>query len=150
MPSNDFVDILFTAIARQEGEYAPGPDVPKLQNNPLDLRYAGQIGASCPRCGADEGHVPSGGWCRPFGQVPKQIHAVAQFDTLAQGIAAGYRQLWADIARGDSLRALITSWAPANENNTANYLANVQKWTGITDVDAPLLNCLQLGSPLEG
>ena len=150
MPSNDFVDILFTAIARQEGEYAPGQDVPKLQNNPLDLRYAGQIGASCPRCGATGGNVPALCWPMKAVEPSQKVHAIARYDTLAHGIAAGYRQLWADIARGDSLRALITSWAPADENDTVFYIANVQRWTKVTDADAPLLNFLQLGTPPEG
>jgi hypothetical protein len=141
--ANDFVGVIFAAIARQEGAYAAGNNIPKARNNPLDLRYAGQIGASCPRCGVNGGHVPATCAGQPY-------HAIAKFVTLSAGIAAGYRQLWADIAQGDSLRALIYSWAPTNENATDAYVANVQRWTGIADADAPLLNFLELGKPPEG
>jgi hypothetical protein len=132
MQSNTWVDILFSALARQEGAYDPDPNViPRRRHNPLDLRYAGQIGASRP-----------GGAGRSGGVEP-----IAQFDTEAHGITAGYRQIWIDIARGESLRSLVYSWAPPSENDTAVYLANVSKWTGITDVDKPLLSFLVLPTP---
>jgi hypothetical protein len=128
---NDFVDLLFTAIAQEEGDYAAGTNIPKSRNNPLDLRYAGQAGAR-----------------RPNGIPPPkrgEPEPIAEFDTLPHGIAAGYRQIWADIARGDSLRQLISSWAPVKENDTAKYLADVQKRMGMTNADVPLLNYLERG-----
>ena len=130
--TNGFVDIIFSAIARQEGEFGSDPNAkPLRQNNPLDLRFAGQIGASMPQGTT----VVAGVW------------PIAQFDTLAHGIAAGYRQLWLNIARGMTLRQVITGWAPPNENNTQEYLANVQAWTKIPDLDMPLLNYLRLEPP---
>ena len=129
MAANDWIDVLFGALARQEGAFSADPNaIPRRRNNPLDLRFAGQVGAS----------VPPG--------LPASPPPIAQFDTLAHGIAAGYRQLWADIARGDSLRKLIYSWAPPNENDTARYLANVARWLAVGDVDAPLLKLLTLPS----
>jgi hypothetical protein len=128
---NDFVDMLFEAIAHEEGEYDVGTNIPKLRNNPLDLRYAGQVGAR-----------------RPNGIPPPkrgEPEPIAEFDTLKHGIAAGYRQIWSDIARGDSLRQLISSWAPVTENNTAKYLDDVQTRMGITKPDVPLLNYLEWG-----
>jgi hypothetical protein len=129
--NNDFVDVIFQAIARQEGALNDDPnDIPSRQNNPLDLRYAGQIGAS-----------------RPKGTVVKRgQEPIAMFATLAHGIAAGYRQLWLDIARGMSLRELIEAWAPPSENDTATYIKNVQRETKglIDDPDRPLLEYLRL------
>jgi hypothetical protein len=133
MSVNDFVNVVFSAIARQEGEFSEDPNVvPRRNNNPLDLRYAGQIGAR-----------------RPAGSKPpenNQPEPIAVFDTLEHGIAAGYRQLWLDIARGMSLRELVYAWAPKTENDTTDYFANVQKWSEFNDEDAnaPLLRFLLL------
>src|ERR1035437_8695742 len=132
MAANDWIDVLFGALARQEGAFSPDPNtIPRRRNNPLDLRFAGQVGASAPAGMQNKNIAPP---------------PIAQFDTLAHGIAAGYRQLWADIARGDSLRKLIYSWAPPNENDTAGYLANVARWVAVADLDAPLLELLTLPS----
>ena len=129
---NEWVDLIFAAIARQEGFFGEPHNLPIIRNNPLDLRYAGQVGAS-----------------RPGGKAPSygQPEPIAQFDTLAHGIIAGYRQIWADIARGCSLRSLISSWAPPKENNTTAYLQNVIVWTGISDADTPLLERLTVAPP---
>jgi hypothetical protein len=129
---NAWVDTLISAIARREGEFSSNPEaIPRARNNPLDLRFAGQVGATRP------GNSPKRGEPEP----------IARFDTLEHGIAAGYRQVWLDIARGMSLRELITAWAPPNENDTAAYLAQVQQWTGIEDADRPLLDRLVIAPP---
>lgn len=102
-----WVNQLFEAIARQEGD--------STRHNPLNLRYAGQIGAS-----------------RPTSWKPGQPEPIAIFETENHGIAAGYRQLWKDIARGLKLRELVYEWAPPNENNTVTYLQNIASWTSIS------------------
>ncbi len=47
----------------------------------------------------------------------------------------GYQALLNDIRikvnRGMTLEQLITMYAPPNENNTAAYIANVARWTGL-------------------
>ena len=44
------------------------------------------------------------------------------------GVADLIHQLALDIARGQTLPQLITSWAPASDgNNTANYIAETQR-----------------------
>ena len=46
---NDFLDILVSAIARQEGYFAGNPRAtPVIRNNRGDLRFAGQTNASRP------------------------------------------------------------------------------------------------------
>jgi hypothetical protein len=117
-----FVDDLFAAISRQEGEFSATPDIPKERNNPLDLRYAGQIGGWW--------YDPKGR--KPPGGPPDPVDApIAWFETLEHGIAAGYRQLWLCIAQGYTLEGLIYNWAPPSQNNSAEYLENVSGWTGI-------------------
>ena len=138
--NNSFVDDLFSAIARQEGEFSVQPDIPKERNNPLDLRYAGQIGAAWYPPGTPLTDIPP---------MPDEGNApIAWFDTLEHGIAAGYRQLWADIARGATLAQLIYLWAPPDQNDSAGYLANVSSWTQIAKTQV-LLNLLQVPTEAE-
>lgn len=76
------------------------------RNNPGDLRYAGQAGAT------NEG-------------------GFASFKTLAEGIAASNKQLNLYASRGiNTIDKIISQWAPPNENNTAAYKAYVSKFVG--------------------
>lgn len=116
------VDLLAAAIATQEGWFSPGT-IPKLRNNPGDIRYAGQMNATAP------------GW---NGKPPAPI---ATFKGPAEGITGLYRQLWLQVANGQTVRQIIGQWAPPNENNTSAYLQNVLKWTGLP-ADKPVLELL--------
>lgn len=90
---------------------APTAALPRVRtkadrNNPGDLRYAGQAGAT------NEG-------------------GFASFKTLAEGIAASNKQLNLYASRGiNTIDKIISSWAPPNENNTAAYKAYVSKFVG--------------------
>lgn len=76
------------------------------RNNPGDLRYAGQAGAT------NEG-------------------GFASFKTLAEGIAASNKQLNLFASRGiNTIDKIISKWAPPNENNTAAYKAYISKAVG--------------------
>lgn len=102
------VELLACAIATQEGFFQTGT-LPALRNNPGDLRFAGQLGALPPS--------------KPF--------AIAQFKTLEAGVTALFRQLWLQVAEGQTVRQIIAQWAPPNENNTSVYLEHVLTWTGL-------------------
>ena len=113
------VSSIAAAITTQEGYY-PG-SVAWANNNPGNLIYAGQAGA-----------VPGAG-------------GFAKFSTPAAGAAALSDQITLDATRGtdangrpiNTLRDLITSWAPPSQNDTAAYIASVSNQTGF-DPDAPL------------
>lgn len=76
------------------------------RNNPGDLRFAGQAGAT------NEG-------------------GFASFKTLAEGIAASNKQLNLFASRGiNTIDKIISKWAPPNENNTAAYKAYISKVVG--------------------
>jgi len=112
------VDLICSAIATQEGFFSSDPEViPRKQNNPGDLRYAGQLGAT--------------GWKI----APEPI---ATFSDLPHGVAALYRQVWQWVAMGLTLREMIARQDQATE---AVYLANVQEWTGLP-ADTPILELL--------
>ena len=61
----------------------------------------------------------------------------------AQGIAGAAHCVALRIAEGQTLRQLISAWAPASDgNNTAVYLANVQAWAEVANPDQPLQELL--------
>src|SRR5208283_2822844 len=82
-------------------------------NNPGNLNYAGQPGAT-----------PSG----------QGNGSEAQFDSLADGIAATDAQLALDASRGLTLAQRLQTWATGNQ---AAYVANVSNWLGV-DPNTPL------------
>jgi hypothetical protein len=110
------VELICCAIAIQEGWFAPGNNLPKDNNNPGDLDFAHQLNAE------------------PNGRF-------AKFTSPQTGEAALFRQVWEQVAMGQTLRQLINQWAPTSENDTSAYLKNVMAWTGLP-ADTPILNLL--------
>lgn len=99
--------------AREQG--APASSGAKTRgarnNNPGNLEYHGQAGAS-----------PEPGSGR-----------FARFQTMSQGVAALGRQLQLYGSRGvNTLRGIISKYAPASENNTGAYVGTVSKLTGFS------------------
>ena len=118
---------LAQAIFRQEGALdANGNWVTSSLgyrlNNPGNLNYAGQPGAT------------------PSGQGNE---SEAQFDSLADGVAATDAQLALDASRGLTLAQRLDTWATGNQ---AAYVANVSGWLGV-DPNTPLS---QLPLPYSG
>jgi hypothetical protein len=116
---------LANAIFRQEGTIdASGNWVPSSLgyrlNNPGNLNYAGQPGAS-----------PSG----------QGNGSEAQFATMDQGIAATNAQLALDASRGLTISQEFTKWATGNN---AAYIADVSDWTGY-DPSTPISTVLAGG-----
>lgn len=102
MPNLDLL-VLASAFAVSEGYFVQG-SVPQRNNNPGDLRYAGQ-----------EGSVPSkDGTGIPF----------AKFDSPERGTCALLRQLAAYAQRGMSLRQIYTAYAPSSDGNNTELLIN--------------------------
>ena len=82
-------------------------------NNPLNLRYIDPAHAWNGQVGNDGGY--------------------GVYDSPESGIRAGSKQLQKDYSVGNdnTLRALITSWAPPTENNTDAYITDVASQTGL-------------------
>ncbi len=119
------IDLLFkiaSAIAGEEGYFSSDPNVrPRRDHNPGDLRAA------------------------PWLIHPQKDGGFWKAASDAEGIAGLYHQLALDIARGMTLRQLVNSWAPTSDgNNSARYLADVMRRTGIADADTPLWNLLEI------
>lgn len=90
------------------------------RNNPLNLTYRPQdqwVGLAVP--------PNDGRYCR--------------FVAPEYGFRAGYKQILKHIGRGNNtVRKLITAWAPESDHNpTAQYIANVCDWA-ILQPDEPL------------
>ena len=71
--------------------------------------------------------------------------AFVQFKSLEWGWRAAFHLLtrtYYHKYRLDTIRDIVTRWAPPNENNTQTYIENVSRLTGI-DPDDPL------GSPSD-
>ena len=116
----DPVILLCCAIATQEGWFGPETNTPVERRNPGDLRYAQQMNATAP------------GW-NGQGAAP-----IATFSTPETGITGLFRQIWLQIAEGQTVAQIIAQWAPPNENDTSTYLQNVLDWTGLKS-DIPML-----------
>ena len=57
-----------------------------------------------------------------------------QFESMEYGWRAAFKLLtrtYYHTYRLFTIRAIVSKWAPANENNTKAYIANVSKMTGI-------------------
>ena len=118
------IEAIANAIATAEGFFVQG-SLPERNNNPGDLRAA-----------------------------PWLLHTVVgggfwQASSVGAGVAGLLHQIALDIARGQSLRQLIYSWAPPSDgNNTANYLTETvrrlaaQGW--IIDPEKPLQEYLEV------
>lgn len=58
-----------------------------------------------------------------------------------EGVAGAAHVVALRVAMGQSLRQLISAWAPPTDgNNTEAYIRNVMAWAEIADPDAPLWN----------
>lgn len=79
-----------------------------VNRNPLNLRFAGQTGAS----------QGEGGFAR--------------FETAAAGVAAGLKQIAIDAERGHTLSSFISKFAPPSENDTNTYIKQVANALGVT------------------
>lgn len=100
---------------RLPGELTGFPNSPRgiRNNNPGNLNYAGQSGA----------HLESGANAR-----------FAAFNSMEQGISALATQLQLYASRGiDTVRGIISKYAPKGENNTEAYIKTIMKKLGVGD-----------------
>ena len=75
--------------------------------------------------------IGKGKTARIWPDTPIDDKGFLVFATYAAGRALLERQIQINVDRGATLAALIARWAPPSENDTAKYIADVSKWTGI-------------------
>lgn len=96
------LQILSSHISQLEG-YSKKGTLAQRQNNPGNLKFVGQAGAT------------------------KGEKGFAKFATPVHGQAALENQIKLDASRGLSLEKFIYKYAPPKENNTKAYLASVSR-----------------------
>ena len=105
------------AIAREEGWNLTPPARCRRNMNPGNLNFEP--------------------WQVQFGAVLETVPAgetarFAAFPDSPSGFAALVHLCGFPEYRGYSLANLAAAWAPSNENNTSAYLANLERFTGLT------------------
>ncbi|MDL2254968.1 structural protein P5 [Parabacteroides sp. OttesenSCG-928-K15] len=65
--------------------------------------------------------------------VPSKDAAFKQFTSMAYGYRAMFVTLGTYLMRDrrDTIEKIITAWAPASENNTEGYIAQVERLSGV-------------------
>lgn len=122
MPTTGLIEAIANAIATAEGFFVAGA-LPQRSNNPGDLRAA------------------------PWLQHPVVAGGFWNAPSVGAGVAGLLHQIALDVARGQSLQQLITSWAPPSDgNNTDNYINETLRRLKVQgfDIDStvPLQNYL--------
>jgi hypothetical protein len=78
------------------------------------------------------GNIRYGAFAQRHGAVGQDKDGFAIFPSMAVGEAASQALLGIKLSSGkDTIRKVISSWAPASENKTEDYIAAVSKQTGI-------------------
>jgi len=98
---------LAEAIAQMEGFNTPGT-IAQRNNNPGNLRFVGQVGAT-----------------------GKDSKGFAVFPSAGEGWRALDAQIALDGSRGLTLTQFMGKYAPPSENDTGGYISYVSKQTGI-------------------
>ncbi|EIP9220976.1 lytic transglycosylase [Salmonella enterica] len=156
------------STARKEAHemaYGPSTAVEASGATGVDISGSASVAAAEAQAGgSDAGSVPAtsgggGGGSLPAGAGPAgnvrggnigNLRGVnggwQRFDSARGGMAAMAGQLLRyqskkKFGHKKTLRQLISTYAPSNENNTAEYVAQVAKWTGLNpDSDIDLRN----------
>lgn len=120
------INTVASTIQTIEGYY-PGSLSYRL-NNPGNLTYAGQAGATPVQV------------CNP------NCHQFASFDSYDDGLTALDNQIALDASRGQTIQQFINSYAPASDNNNpTSYAAQITATTGLS-VNDPLSSALTPGA----
>ena len=66
------------------------------------------------------------------GEIKGEDKAFKTFISMAYGYRAAFVTLATYHSRGlNTIEKIVTRWAPPNENNTAGYIAKVEKYSGV-------------------
>jgi hypothetical protein len=114
------LQVISESIAKREGFYVTQdqarsrgihwPTIPQRLNNPGDLMFAGQSGATD----------------HPVTGVDGKVRHYAEFESEDAGWTALSRQIMLDAKRGLTLRQFINKYAPAEDgNDPKSYLSQV-------------------------
>lgn len=84
------------------------------------------------------GNIKYGSFAKELGSTGQDSSGFAQFASMKEGVNATNELLKSYATRGyDTIKTIISRWAPSNENDTAAYIKEVAKNSGIS-ADKPL------------
>ena len=67
------------------------------------------------------------------GEIKGTDKAFKTFISMAYGYRAAFVTLATYLSKGlNTIEKIVTRWAPPNENNTAGYIANVERYSGVS------------------
>jgi hypothetical protein len=99
---------------RSEGSASKNPNAPRghRNNNPLNIRH-------------NKDNFQ--------GEVTGTDKSFKTFSCMPYGYRAAFVILHTYLTHGtNTIEKIISRWAPPTENDTANYIANVEKWSGVS------------------
>jgi len=106
LPDGSYEQVSFNSVGNTKASIPQSSRLAYVNNNPGNLRFAGQTGAT----------RGEGGF--------------AKFSSPQAGIQALQRQIQLDASRGLTLSQFISKYAPPSENDTAKYIRDVVAMTG--------------------
>ncbi|WP_248322037.1 hypothetical protein [Caballeronia sp. Sq4a] len=124
---------------QQPASHADAPQTQQQGSNAVQPK-TGQAQSSAPRGirNNNPGNIRYGEFARSAGAVGADSGGFAVFADMSAGIEATVKLLRSYASRGfDTIRKIISRWAPANENDTQAYIAAVAKQIGVS-ADAQL------------
>lgn len=66
------------------------------------------------------------------GEIKGRDTSFKTFSSMPYGYRAAFVTLGTYLSRGwNTIEKIITKWAPPTENNTENYIAHVERWSGV-------------------
>jgi hypothetical protein len=101
----------------------------------VDAKPTGGQPSSAPRGirNNNPGNLRFGKFAQQLGATGKDDKGFAVFQSMEDGVRAAVKLLEGYVSKGyDSVRKIISRWAPANENNTSAYIDAVAKKLGIS------------------
>jgi hypothetical protein len=108
LPNGSYEQISFNSVGNTSVSIPSSSRLSSMNNNPGNLKYAGQPGAT----------MGAGGF--------------ANFSTPQAGLKALQNQISLDASRGMTLAQFVTKYAPPSENNTSQYIQQIAAMTGAT------------------
>jgi len=66
------------------------------------------------------------------GEIKGKDKAFKTFSSMPYGYRAAFITLATYLSKGqNTIEKIVAKWAPPSENNTASYIAKVEKWSGV-------------------
>lgn len=133
---NDLIQKLTNAIFKQEGMGQDNHNPGNLRDCPWFPKLA-QLNSAKTAIAHPEKLLRE----YPDGELVQYAKGFWVPRSRAEGVAGAAHVIALHIAQGDSLRKLISIWAPPSDgNDTELYIQHVAEWASIPNVELPLWN----------